>query len=1033
MNNYSFTRKWMVFCSFTLLSLCSFAQGQGNEWKNPNVNAVNRLPMHAAYFSYESENAALIGDKSKSPNFMSLNGIWKFNGVDNADQRPADFYKVDINDADWKTMPVPGIWEVNGFGDPLYVNTLYPWDGHAPYTPPIVPIEQNRVGSYRRVITIPADWKGKQVIAHFGSVTSNMYLYVNGKYVGYSEDSKLEAEFDVTKYLKPGENLVAFQVFRWCDGTYLECQDFWRLSGVARDCYLYARNPMHIDDVRITPDLDENYQNGSLVIKVTMKNKAQVDVKLLDAANREVVKAVVPVSGNYVMNVANPNKWSAEAPYLYTALVTLKQKGKVVESIPIKVGFRKVEIKNAQLLVNGRPVLIKGVNRHEMDPDGAYYVSSERMLQDIKLMKELNINTVRTCHYPDNSYWYDLCDKYGLYVIAEANVESHGMGYGDKTLAKDSAYRMAHLERNERNVQRNYNHPSIIIWSLGNEAGMGSNFEACYRWVKKDDSSRPVQYERADGTNFTDIECPMYNDYKHCEAYAKSNAKKPLIQCEYAHAMGNSEGGFKEYWDLIRKYPKLQGGCIWDFVDQSIHSFRNGVRFYGYGGDYNSYDPSDKNFLDNGLVSPDRIPNPHAYEIQYFYQNIWTTLVSKQKGTVEIYNENFFCDLSAYRLEWQLVSEGEVIQKGSVDLFGIAPQSKVSINLPFDIKKIEKGKESFLNVAYVLKNADGILSANTVVARQQLRLSKYLFPDNGVNFSAMNNLPALLPDNKNPSYLSFSNNDVKVSFNKQTGFLTTYQIRDISMLAEGTALMPNFWRAPTDNDYGANLQNKYRVWQNPTYKLRSLSFQPVINFYVVDALYEMPEVSSQLYLTYIIYRDGTISVKQQFVSDGTKKVSNMFRFGMRMQMPGSMNMSTYYGRGPIENYWDRNTCTFLGVYKQSTDKQFYPYIRPQENGNKTDIRWWNQTNQNNIGLKFSASSQLSMSALPYSQEELTDGPQKGQRHSEFLKKNGNTNMCVDASQMGLGCINSWGAIPLEKYMLEYTDREYGFTMTPLVK
>jgi beta-galactosidase len=1032
MNHYTFAKRSFFFCILSLLTLHAFSQG--NEWKDPQINAVNRLAMHTSFFAYDSENAALKADKWQSANILSLNGTWKFKWVENANQRPTDFYKTDLNDNDWKTMPVPGIWEVNGYGDPLYVNATYPWLGHFENTPPIVPDEHNHVGSYRRTITIPADWKGKQIIAHFGSVTSNIYLYVNGKFAGYSEDSKLEAEFDLTKYLKPGNNLIAFQVFRWCDGTYLECQDFWRLCGVARDCYLYARNPNHIDDVRITPDLDSNYQNGTLAVKVTTKSKSQVSVKLLDAEKNEIAKGKIQAD-SCRMQIESPKKWTAETPYLYTLLVTLKDKGKVVESIPFKVGFRKVEIKNAQLLVNGQPVLIKGANRHEMDPDGAYNVSKERMLQDIKIMKQLNINTVRTCHYPDDSYWYDLCDEYGIYMIAEANVESHGMGYGDKTLAKDNAYLKAHLERNQRNVERNYNHPAIIVWSLGNEAGMGPNFEACYKWIKKEDLTRPVQYERAGYSEFSDIECPMYRDYKACEAYAKSDATKPLIQCEYAHAMGNSEGGFKEYWDLIRKYPKYQGGCIWDFVDQSLHFTRNGVRYYAYGGDFNTYDASDNNFLDNGLISPDRIPNPHAYEVQYYYQNIWTELTNKKQGTIEIYNENFFRNLDAYRLQWELTSEGDVLQTGSVDLSSIEPQSKVKMNLPVDLTKTADGKECFLNVSYVLKNDEGVLPANTVVARQQFRLSKYTswgsyLPDDA-EVAQMNQLPALVPSQKDG--LTFTSSDIKVGFNKQNGFLSIYNIKGTSMLAEGTSLMPNFWRAGTDNDYGANLQNKYRVWMNPTYRLQSLTYNAVKNYYAVDALYEMSEVKARLYLTYLIYRDGTISVKQQLVTDGSAKVPNMFRFGMRLQMPGSMNKSTYYGHGPLENYIDRNNCTFFGKYSQTTDEQFYPYIRPQENGNKTDIRWWTQTDQNNFGLKFSSNSALSISALPFSQEELTDGTQKGQRHSEFLKKNGNTNVNVDNLQMGLGCINSWGAVPLLKYQVVYADREYNFTMTPTKK
>jgi beta-galactosidase len=1016
--------------SFLGLMLCSpMAMAQGNEWQDPQVNAVNRMPMHTSFFSYESESAALNGNKAGSANYFSLDGTWKFNWAQSPSQRPADFFKVGYNDTDWKEMPVPGIWEVNGYGDPLYVNVGYPWRGHFDYTPPIVPEEHNYVGSYRRTITIPADWKGKQVIAHFGSVTSNIYLWVNGKYVGYSEDSKIEAEFDLTKYLKPGENLIAFQVFRWCDGTYLEGQDFWRLSGVARECYLYARNTKHIDDVRITPDLDANYENGSLAVNVKMAAPLKANLKLLDADNNVVATAQAPANKTITINVANPKKWSAETPYLYTLVAELGVKGKVYESIPVKVGFRKVEIKNAQLLVNGKAVLIKGANRHEMDPDRGYDVPFERMVQDIQIMKKFNINTVRTCHYPDDPRWYELCDKYGIYMIAEANLESHGMGYGNRTLAIVPSYLKAHLERNQRNVERNYNHPAVIIWSLGNEAGMGKNFEECYKWVKNEDKSRPVQYERAEMSDFTDIFCPMYYRYWDCESYAKSAATKPLIQCEYAHAMGNSEGGFKEYWDLVRKYDKYQGGCIWDFVDQSLHAkTKDGKMFYGYGGDYNTYDPSDNNFLDNGLIGPDRIPNPHAYEVQYFYQNIWTSL--KDKGTVEVYNENFFRDLSAYRLNWQLVCDGETVQSGNVDDLNVAPHAKVNIELPVDYNKLKAGKESFLNVSYTLKSDEGVLSAGTTVARQQLALSNYQWSDNQVTTADLHKVKAIKLDKKDKDCNTFSTANFSVSFNKQNGFLCHYEVNGKSYMAAGSELRPNFWRAGTDNDYGASLQKKYRVWLNPTITLTSFTSKKEGENMIVDAAYDMPEVKGKLNLTYTLFKDGTITVKQQFTADATAKVPNMFRFGMRMQLPGEMSQSIYYGRGPIENYIDRNNCTFVGKYSQTMDEQFYPYIRPQENGNKTDIRWWKQVDHEGYGLIFTALKPLSMSALAYSQEELTDGLDKGQRHSQLLNKNGNANMNVDDVQMGLGCIDSWGALPLDKYQMKYTNREYTFTMRP---
>ena len=592
MNRY----KSIIVGLATMLSVTMNAQSF-KEWQNPEINAVNRAPMHTNFFAYESIEATK-SNKEKSSNFMTLNGIWKFDWVANVDARPTDFWKLEFNDKGWNDLQVPGVWELNGYGDPIYVNVGYAWRNQFKNNPPLVPTTNNHVGSYRKEIIVPSDWKGKDIIAHFGAVSSNMYLWVNGKFVGYSEDSKLEAEFDLTPYLRTGQkNLIAFQVFRWCDGSYLEDQDFFRYTGVARDCYLYTRNKKRIEDLRITPDLDEQYKNGSLHIELSLKGNCNVTLELLDAENKLVTTSEVKGTKKVVktLKVKKPNKWTAETPYLYTLYATLKEKGKITEVIPVKVGFRKIELKNAQILVNGQPVLIKGANRHEVDPVGGYVVSRERMIQDIQIMKQFNLNAVRTCHYPDDPFFYELCDKYGIYMVAEANIESHGIGYGNRTLAKRDDYRKAHLERNQRNVQRNFNHPSIIFWSLGNEAGYGPNFEAAYDWVKAEDPSRAVQYERAEIKGKTDIYCPMYAGYNWCENYSKNpQHQKPLILCEYAHAMGNSQGGFKEYWDLVRKYPKFQGGFIWDFVDQSCRRIgKNGKMIYAYGGDFNRYDASD--------------------------------------------------------------------------------------------------------------------------------------------------------------------------------------------------------------------------------------------------------------------------------------------------------------------------------------------------------------------------------------------------------------------------------------------------------
>lgn len=1027
------TRKVLI-CALASVGLTAFAQQP--EWQDPNVNAINRAAMHTNYFAYESEQAALKGCRLASDNYMTLNGTWKFNWVQNADQRPTDFYKVDFNDKGWDNIQVPGVWELNGYGDPIYVNVGYPWRSQYKNNPPYVPTVNNHVGTYRKEIELPADWKGRQIMAHFGSVTSNMYLWVNGKFVGYSEDSKLEAEFDLTKYLRPGKNIIAFQVFRWCDGTYLEDQDFFRYSGVGRDCYLYTRTANHIEDIRITPDLDAQYKDGTLQIDIQMKGKGTVDLKLLDKEGKEVTTAQVKGSGKQTasMTVSNPAKWTAETPNLYTLVANLQENGKIIESIPVKVGFRKIELKNGQILVNGQAVLFKGADRHEMDPDKGYVVSRERMIQDIKRMKELNINAVRTCHYPDNNLWYDLCDEYGIYVVAEANVESHGMGYGDETLAKNPLFAKAHLERNQRNVQRGYNHPSIIFWSLGNEAGFGPNFEACYKWIKAEDKTRAVQYEQAGTNEYTDIFCPMYYSYESCENYSKGNIDKPLIQCEYAHAMGNSQGGFKEYWDLVRKYPKYQGGFIWDFVDQSARWYtKDGKEFYGYGGDFNRYDASDNNFQNNGLISPDRVPNPHAHEVSYIYQNIWVKPVDLQKGEISIYNENFFRDLSDFYAEWQLLANGEVLQSGIINDLKVGPQQTVNQKLNYTLDNICPCKEVLLNVAFKLKNTETLLPAGFAVAQQQLSVREYKAPENLLTEKkiAHDYTPAPVVEDNDSYYLIVKGENFYIDFERRSGYLSLYDVNGLSILDEGAQLTPNFWRAPTDNDMGAGLQKKYLAWKNPEIKLTSLEHATENGLVVVTAKYDMPTVSAKLTLTYRINKEGAIEVTQSMTTDKNAKVSNMFRFGMRAALNKNLSNIQYYGRGPIENYSDRNNSTNIGKYAQTVDEQFYSYIRPQETGTKTDIRWWNQTNKGGNGIQLVGKTPFSASALHYTMESLDDGLEKDQRHSELVPQTDCVNFCIDKVQMGLGCVNSWGALPLDKYMVPYQDYEFTFVIKPI--
>lgn len=1012
------------FSAAALLLLASSVSAQTfREWKDPEVNAVNRAPMRAASFAYAKGEAALAGlDRKNSANYLSLNGTWKFNWVNDASQRPTDFFKPGFNDKGWDNIQVPGMWELNGYGDPLYVNTGYPWRNIAESNPPVVPESQNHVGTYRREIMVPASWKGKEIFAHFGSVTSNIYLWVNGKFVGYSEDSKLEAEFNLTPYIVPGrENLICFQVFRWCDGSYLEDQDFFRLSGVARDSYLFARNKQRIADLRVTPDLENDYTDGVLNVDLTLTGKAPVTLSLADAEGREVATARANGSGRLAIRVPSPRKWSAETPYLYRLTAAIDGTDEVV---PVNVGFRKIEMKNSQILVNGKPVLFKGVNRHELDPDGGYVVSAERMLQDIKLMKKLNVNAVRTCHYPDDELWYDLCDKYGIYMVAEANLESHGMGYGDKTLAKNKDYALAHLERNRRNVERNFNHPAVIFWSLGNEAGYGPNFEAAYKWIKNEDPSRPVQYEQAGQTGMTDVFCPMYYDYAGMEKFASSpGAPIPLIQCEYAHAMGNSEGGFKEYWDLIRKYPTLQGGFIWDFVDQGIRKTgSNGKEIYGYGGDFDRNDPSDGNFCANGIVSPDRRPNPHADEVAYFYQNVWTTPAGGNRFNVQ--NEYFFRDLSDLTLDWTLLHDGIPVRSGSIDDLNVAPQSAGTVEIPYG--EITGSGEWLLNISYRLRNELGLLPAGHVEARSQIALTSpaLTLPD-------LAGVAAPVVSESHRNFISVSGDNFTIEFSKQTGLMNRYEANGHELINEDGALRPNFWRAPTDNDYGSNSQKLFAAWKNPEMKLTGLTAVTDGGIVTVKAGYDMPGVKAQLSMTYEIDGTGCVKVTEAMTTDKNAKVSEMFRFGMEMPMPAAYDRISYYGRGPIENYADRNHSTFLGIYNQTVAEQFFPYIRPQETGTKTDIRYWKQLDSAGNGLEVIAEAPFSASALNYSIESLDNGPEKTNSHSPEVEPAGYVNLIIDKAQTGLACVNSWGAKPLPKYRVPYEDRSFTFMLIPV--
>ena len=1106
------------------------------EWQDPQVNEINRLPMHTSF-------------DSSCPK-VSLHGDWKFYYQEDATAPLKDFFSSSVDDSKWGTMPVPGMWELNGFGDPIYVNIGYAWRGRNWNTPPTVPLEHNHVGSYRRTISIPADWKGKQVIAHFGSVTSNIYLYVNGQFAGYSEDSKLSCEFDITKFVKPGNNLIAFQTYRWCDGTYLEDQDFFRFCGVARDSYLFAKDSkVKINDLRVYPNLADDYKSATLNVKVDQNGASAIRYKLTAPDGKVVTEdQTSPKALGFGIDVQQPKLWSAETPNLYTLELQLLKGKKVVETATQKVGFRDVRIENGQLLVNGKAVLIKGADRHELDPDGGYVVSRERMIQDIREMKKMNINAVRTSHYPNNPEWYDLCDEYGIYVTAEANVESHGMGYGKETLAKNEAYALAHMQRNQRNIQCQFNHPSIIVWSMGNEAGFGPNFEAVYRWIKNEDFTRPVQYEQAGRNQFTDVFCPMYLWYEACEDYCKKiEAKRaagetiteqPLIQCEYAHAMGNSEGGFKEYWDLIRKYPSYQGGYIWDFVDQSIHwKNKDGKEIYAYGGDFNDIDfPGDRNFCDNGLISPDRVWNPHAYEVQYYYQNIWTKPIDLNKGMILIQNENFFRDLSNYQLNWTLLADGKPCQNGTIADLEALDEVDIAIpeggkrnfantissfhdaTLPIDFAAVPVNAELLLNIEYALKTDEPLLEKGHVVARQQFAINEAPLEDDMLPYSAKvkneaagatSEAAGVSTPSAAPALTSIAAGTTSIAagvptpsaapapaftiaINPATGMLSCYRVNGTDYLAEGKEMTPNFWRAVTDNDLGANLQRRYVQWRKPAMRVLSITDSSTAagvstpsaaaslaakgkkgkrilpqnagvqtpsaaspsSPRVITATLAIDSLDATLTMTYDIQADGSIKVTEHFKPNGSvnaKKVSDFFRFGVQLPMPKSMDQSEFYGRGPIENYADRKDATFVGRYKQTAAEQSYAYIRPQETGTKSDMRWWKQTDAQGNGLLITAPKLFFASALEYTQDALDNtsplltSPQgrdseqpeyeysldKLPRHMAEIPKADHINLSLDGYQMGLGCVNSWGSLPRGEYMLRYGEYTFEFTLTPM--
>ncbi|MBP3423750.1 MAG: DUF4981 domain-containing protein [Alistipes sp.] len=1040
--------KRVLFCIAALVAMSAAANELAVPCESPNIFEQNREPMRSSFIVYPTVGEAVTGSNYRNaPNYKSIEGDWNFVWYKHlTDAYPTDFYSPNFDDSKWGKMAVPGLWEMNGYGDPVYVNVGYAWDNQFVDCPPFVPQFNNHRGLYRRYIDVPAEWRGKQIFIHIGSATSNLTLWVNGKRVGYSEDSKLEAEFDITKYIKAGQsNLFAMKIHRWCDGTYLEDQDFWRLSGIARDCYIYARDKAHIKDVKFTATLANDYQDGVLNLNVDVTPSVKwVEIVLTDANDNPYYKTrLAPKAGKVsaVVEINDVKAWSAEIPYLYKLTVATP-----TEVTAFNVGFRSVEIKNNQLLVNGKAILVKGANRHEMNPERGYALTYEDMVRDIKIMKEHNLNAVRTCHYPNSPLWYDLCDKYGIYVVDEANIESHGMGYGDKSLAHRTDYTAAHLVRNQRVVLRDYNHPSVIVWSLGNEAGNGMNFHKCYDWIKSYDKTRPVQYEQACHISYknipknynSDIECPMYASYAECEEYLNGNPTRPLIQCEYSHAMGNSVGSLKEYWDLIRKYPSYQGGFIWDFVDQALawKDPQTGVTFYRYGGCYNDYDPSDETFCNNGFISASRKPHPSAREVWHQYQNIWTSDADVKNGVVEVYNENMFRNLDNYRLEWEVTENGVKKLSGTVEQLNIPAQMRMNVELGYkevDIKALRG--EVILTVRYLLKSDEALLKAGHCVAYNQFVIRALDMTDY-IRQNLRTDMPKAVPALDLESR-TVTGPDFKISFDGR-GRLCSYIYNGKQLVSK--PLFPQFYRAMTENDYGVRKRNSnaiyYHSWKafrNAETYMDLFLMSKEDNYIVVTAEYSYAELGMRVKMRYEIDGEGYVSVCMSMLPGKPKfDIKGMLRFGVDFAMPDNFNTIEFYGAGATESYADRKSGTPIGIYKQSVADQFcMTYSRPQESGAHCDLRYWTITDSTGTGLKVISDKTFSATAIAYPMSQIDIHSHDYRKFPQLLESDGNTYVNIDKVQSGIICEDSWGAIPLEQYRIEYKHQNFVFHLIPV--
>jgi len=1036
-----------------------FTEKEPRDWENPEVFNINREDPHASLISFPDEQSALEAIKANSPNYKSLDGLWKFNWVKSPDQRPFWFFKDDYDTRDWKDIEVPSNWQMKGYDVPIYVNITYPFKKN----PPFIEHDFNPVGSYKRNFKVPSDWKNKEVFLHFGAVSSAFYVWVNEKLVGYSQDSKEPAEFNITKYLKGGKNSIAVEVYRWCDGSYLEDQDFWRLSGIQRTVFLHARPKTFVRDFFAVGDLDKNYNDGLLKVDLSLKSTAAddnefvVDASLYEGTQKLFTesKSVKLVDGKASVNLKKSilgiKKWSAEKPNLYSLVISLKDKsGNIFESISTKIGFRKVEIINSQLLVNGIAIRLKGVNMHEHNEITGHVIDEATVMKDIRMMKSNNINAMRTCHYPQQEFWYEMCDKYGLYLVDEADIESHGMGYDkDVTLADKPEWAAAHLDRLQRMVERDKNHPSVIIWSMGNEAGDGHNFLNGYKWIKGRDVTRPVQYERAEkSTNtperHTDIWCNMYATIEEIEAYAKdAKNDRPMIMCEYAHAMGNSTGNFQDYWDVIEKYPKLQGGFIWDWVDQGLlKTNENGEKYWTYGGDYGEEAvPSDGNFCLNGLVWPDRTPHPGLYEVNKVYQYIGFEPVDLINGMVRIKNKYDFTNLSEFNFEWEVVSDGLVLQSGKIPIPDMKPKAGLLVKIPVERIDPAPGAEYFLNIRVSRSDEWNYVPEDHVYATAQFKL-----PVEGKPVPAIHDNLAVLQTKTVDKNLEVSGVDMKIIFDLVTGRLSSFNYKGKELIKKGPE--PDFWRPPTDNDYGYGMDKLLGIWKKAgerTVVTKANISQPELGKVIVTFNYDIPDINGKKIggyaTTFTIYGSADVVVKNQF-SKLSDNVPEIPRMGMQMQLPEEYTNLKWLGRGPHENYIDRKTSSDVGLYESTVADQYTPYIRPQENGYKIETRWLTLTNDNGSGILVSGDPLISFAALnnihddfesPGKLSQYRKDAKTANTHTIDVKPRDLVNLNIDLGQMGVGGDNSWGALIHPKYRL--LDKKYGysFRIRPVVK